>query len=351
MSEYDFLELDKPTEMKTEAEVIAGLEAARKREAADRLAQQQREKEEAARKAREEEATRVAKESKAAEAARLAQEEADRTFALRLQAEEKAKGKGQGLGQVARNGPSVGVSKGTATSLKSQSGERPEGGPSSLPVGPSVSPSSGQQPLTGSVGTNPPSTFTPGLSGEREKATLHASSLYASAPLTGNPNQQKIQEAIQGIYGIFQNCVQRDSTSYQFINFIYEYIQEFINNVSTLSPVELSQDQESIKVLWNQGIIGNLIQLSMPQRTAVSLSPLSASSSLANSQVFTPEQVEALCSHLESIRSVFVDSTPAVGSRAGGEKKKAIRKTKRKSTSVKSKPSRKYKKRSVSTKK
>ncbi len=307
--------------------------------------QQQREREIRS----QEEATRVAKESKAAEAARLAQEEADRTFALRLQAEEEAKGKGQGLGQVASNGPSVGVSQGTATPSKGESGRRHEGGPSSLPVSP---PSRGQQPLAGSVGTNPP-TVTPGSSKQ-------ASSPFARVPSTVNPNQPKVQAAINEIHRIFQECLGTTPslTSTEIIG-VYQLIKTFIERVSELSPEQLlnEEEQEAKKDLWNMGIIQRLINLSFPPVQAVSLSSLSASSSLANSPVFTPEQVGKLCHYLGEIKSVFVKSPDAVSARSsgerswGGQKKKAIRKTKRKSTSVKSKPSRKYKKRSVSTKK
>ncbi len=285
--------------------------------------QQQRERELAQQQQREreirsqEEATRVAKESKAAEAARLAQEEADRTYALELQAEEEeAKGKGQGLGEVASTGESVDVSQGISTPSKGESGRRPEGGPSSL----HVSPQKSLQPAT-----------------------------LASAPLTVNRNQPKVQAAIDGIHRIFHECLgtTQSLTSTEIIT-VYQFIKTFIERVSELSPEQLSNEEEqgAKKDLWNEGIIKRLINLSIPPVQAVSLSPLTASSSLADSQVFTPEQVRDLCLYLGEIKSVFVQNASA-----GGEKKKAIRKTKRKSTSVKSKPTRKYKKRSVSTKK
>ncbi len=172
---------------------------------------------------------------------------------------------------------------------------------------------------------------------------------------TQEETQEEVQNCINKIYSILNNNFIKDRKKKEYAMYFYQALRKFIEDVSQSRGRELNAaSQIQLKELWNDNIIINLRSLSTPQSRSMALSESVLESQGVSNEVL----VNALCHYLGVIKSVFVQQsgTPLYGQRAneeyaGGEKKKAIRKTKRKSTSVKSKPSRKYKKRSVSTKK
>lgn len=160
---------------------------------------------------------------------------------------------------------------------------------------------------------------------------------FAAAGPTLIQTQEQIQEAINRIHGILQNYIETSPGNYNFINNnIYGNLQQFITKA-----IQSPTPNQSAKENWNQ-IIGELQSIAPGEH----ISTQGARSMPVSAYQSSTLPIEEICAQLQIIKDAFVK--PAT---AGGSKKRVIRKSKRKSTSRKTKPTRKYKKRSVSTKK